>query len=138
VISRTNEEALERARQAWNAGNLDGYLELYDDSIRLHGYSPEPMDKTAVRAFYEGIFAAFDNPTLAFDEVFGDGDRLVIRFTMTGTHRGDFMGIPATETPITLPGLTILHFKDGRCVERWSNADMLGLLVQLGAVPAPT
>jgi predicted ester cyclase len=56
---------------------------------------------------------------------------------MTGRHVGEFMGVPATGTPIALPGITILCFRDGRCVERFSRADMLGLLIQLGAVPAP-
>jgi predicted ester cyclase len=56
---------------------------------------------------------------------------------MTGRHAGEFMGLPATGTPIALPGITILHFRDGRCVERFSQADMLGLLVQIGTVPAP-
>ena len=47
------------------------------------------------------------------------------------------MGVPPTGTPIALPGITILHFRGSRCVERFSQADMLGLLVQIGAVPAP-
>jgi steroid delta-isomerase-like uncharacterized protein len=132
-----NEANLQRAFEAWNAGNLEGYLELYDESVRLHGYAPEPMDKTAVRAFYEGIHAAFDGPQLVFHEVFSNDDRLVIRFTMTGTHRGDFMGIPPTERDVAVDGITVLHFREGKCVERWSSADMLGWLVQLGAVEPP-
>jgi predicted ester cyclase len=135
MSAERNEANVARAREAWNAGDLDGYLELYDEAIRLLGYSPEPMDKTAARGFYEAVFAAFDGPQLAFHEVFSVGDRLVIRFTMTGTHNGDFMGVAATGKQIALPGITILHFAVGRCVERWSSADMLGLLVQLGAVP---
>jgi predicted ester cyclase len=47
------------------------------------------------------------------------------------------MGVPATGTEIALPGITILHFRGDRVVERFSQADMLGLLVQVGAVPAP-
>jgi predicted ester cyclase len=47
------------------------------------------------------------------------------------------MGVPASGTPIALAGITILHFRDARCVERFSQADMLGLLIQIGAVPAP-
>jgi steroid delta-isomerase-like uncharacterized protein len=132
-----NEANVQRATEAWNAGDLNGYLELYDEEIRLHGYSPEPMDKTAVRGFYEAVFAAFDGPQLEFHELFSSDDRLAIRFTMTGVHNGEFMGVPATGKPIALPGITILHFADARCIERWSNADMLGLLVQLGAVPPP-
>ena len=66
-----------------------------------------------------------------------DGDVCAIRFTMTGCHVTEFMGVPATGAAITLPGITILHFRDGRVIERFSQADMLGLLVQVGAVPAP-
>jgi predicted ester cyclase len=54
---------------------------------------------------------------------------------MTGTHRGEFMDIPPTGREIGLGGITILRFENGRCVERWSQVDMLGLLAQLGAVP---
>ena len=65
-----------------------------------------------------------------------DGDACTIRFTMTGRHVGEFMGVPATGAAIALPGVTI-HLDGERVVERFSQADMLGLLVQIGAVPAP-
>ena len=133
----TPQQALDTAFENWNADNLDGYLELYDDAIRLHGYSPEPMDKTEVRGFYEGIFRAFDAPKLEFHETLWDGVVCAIRFTMTGRHVADFMGVPATGTEIALPGITVLHFRDDRVIERFSQADMLGLLVQIGAAPAP-
>ena len=133
-----HEAALLAAVARWNAADLDGYLQLYDEDIRLHGYSPEPLDKPAVRDFYAGIFAAFPGCRLTIDETLTDGDRLCCRFTLTGRHDGDFLGVPGTGTPITLPGITILHFRGGRCVERWSTADLLGVLVQIGAVPAPS
>ena len=131
------QQALSAARDSWNAGDLEGYLRLYDEEIRLHGYSPEPMGKAQVRGFYEGIFSAFGTPKLSFEEVLWNGDTCAIRFTMTGRHVQEFMGVPATGTAITLPGLTILHFRGDRVIERFSQANMLGLLVQLGAVPAP-
>jgi predicted ester cyclase len=131
------QEALSAALDSWNAGDLDGYLHLYDEGIRLHGYSPKPMGKAQVRGFYEEIFSAFDTPALSVDEVLWDGDVCAIRFAMTGRHVQEFMGVPATGTAITLPGITILHFRGDRVIERFSQADMLGLLVQVGAVPAP-
>ncbi len=131
------QEALSAAVESWNAGDLDGYLRLYDEGIRLHGYSPEPMDKAQVRGFYEGIFSAFGTPKLRFDEILWDGDACTIRFTMTGRHVKEFMGVPATGTTITLPGITILHFHGDKVAERFSQADMLGLLMQIGAIPAP-
>jgi predicted ester cyclase len=56
---------------------------------------------------------------------------------MTGRHVAGSWGVPATGRVIALPGITILRFEGDRTVERFSQADMLGLLVQIGAVPAP-
>lgn len=56
---------------------------------------------------------------------------------MTGRHVAEFMGVSATGTEIAMPVITILHFDSQRVVERFSQADMLGLLVQIGALPAP-
>jgi predicted ester cyclase len=88
--------------------------------------------------FYGMIFGAFTasgaaSPTLRLDEVIEQDDRIAARFVLIGEHRGVFMGAPASGRPIALPGITILHFRDGRIVERWSTADMLGLLAQIGA-----
>ena len=134
--------AVERAKNAWNKGDLAGYLSLYDDSIRLHGYSPEPMDKAAVRAFYESVTSALGEgergpPELVFHEIMTDGDLYSCRFTMSGTHRGPFMGVPATGRPYSIGGITIMRFSGERVIERWSSADMLGLMIQIGAIPPP-
>ena len=133
----SRDAALAAALESWNAADLEGYLRLYHDDIRLHGYTPAPMTKDAVRGFYEGVFRAFDNPKLEFHETLWDGDACAIRFTMTGRHVDEFMGVAATGTEIALPGITILHFEGDRVIERFSQADILGLLVQLGAVPLP-
>jgi predicted ester cyclase len=68
-----------------------------------------------------------------------DGDLHTCRFTMSGTHAGTFLGVPATNRPYSISGITILRFASDsdRVVERFSQADMLGLLVQIGAVPPP-
>ena len=54
-----------------------------------------------------------------------------------GRHVGEFLGVPATDADIAVPGITILHFAGDRTIERFSQADMLGLMVQMGAIPAP-
>jgi steroid delta-isomerase-like uncharacterized protein len=128
---------LSEAIEAWNRGDLDAYLTLYDDSVRLHGYSPSPLDKTAVRGFYAGISAGLPGSQIELVDVFGAGDRIVARFVQRGRHDGSLMGVPPTGREVELNGITVLEFRDGRVVERWSVADMLGLLVQIGAVPAP-
>ncbi|MFO1126735.1 MAG: ester cyclase [Methylocystis sp.] len=133
---------LDRAVACWNGGDLDGYLTLYDDSIRLHGYTPEPMDKPAVREFYRMVCAALPaagkpNPDLVIHETLESGDLLSCRFVMSGVHSGAFMNVPASGKPYALPGITILRFAGDKAVERWSCADMLGFLVQVGAPPPP-
>lgn len=133
----THRSALERAVAAFNRGDLDTYLALYGQDIKLHGYTPTPLDGSGARAFYEDIFAAFTDLSLVLDDVICEGDKVVTRYTMTGRHTGSFMGVPASGRNILLPGITILRFADGRCVERWSSADFLGLMTQIGAIPSP-
>lgn len=135
---------VEQARQCWNAGDLPGYLSLYDSTIKLHGYAPEPFDKAAVTGFYQMIWSSLStpgrpNPQLDFYEILADQNLYCCRFAMSGTHSGAFMGVAATGRTYTLPGITIMRFGADRktVVERWSSADMLGLLVQLGAMPPP-
>jgi steroid delta-isomerase-like uncharacterized protein len=130
-------QRLQEAIGAWNRGDLDEYLTIYDDRVTLHGYAPQPMDKAAVRAFYEGIFVGLPGSRIELLDTFGSGDRVVTRFVQRGRHDGELMGVPATGRDIELNGITILAFRDGRVIERWAVADILGLLVQIGAVPPP-
>jgi hypothetical protein len=94
--------------------------------------------------FYETVCSALSdpgakNPRLEFHDVLVDGELYTCRFTMSGTHTGTFMGVPATNRPYSISGITIMRFAaDGeRVIECFSQADMPGLLVQIGAVPAP-
>ena len=132
--------AVERARQAWNAGDLAGYLALYHDGIRLHGYLPEPMTKTKVTHFYQGIWAALPradlaSPGLEFHEILNDGAMYCCRFTMSGSQSAEFMGVPASGRPEAMAGITIMRFEGDQVIERWSTSDFLGMLVQIGALP---
>jgi predicted ester cyclase len=134
---------VEQARQSWNAGDLPGYLSLYDGAVKVHGSAPQPFDKTAATAFYNMIWSSLGapgkpNPQLDFYETLANEKLYSCRFTMSGSHRGPFLGTQATGKPYVLTGITIMRFTDDRrsVIERWSLADMLGLLVQIGAVPA--
>ena len=138
----TPAERAERARQLWNAGDLPGYVQVYADDLRFHGLDPDPMDKPSVIGFYQQLWSALGapgrpNPHLHFYETLADGDLYSCRFAVSGEHRGDFMGVAATGRPYVLEGMTIMRFRGDKVVERWTTADFLGLMVQLGAVPAP-
>lgn len=130
-------DALAAAVDAWNAGDLERYLELYDPSIVHHGLSPEPLDHGANRGFYEALWAAFRGAHLTLDDTIAEADRIAIRFRLAGEHTGEFMGVPGTGRAFVLNAQTIMRFRDGRVVERWTTGDLLGLLIQLGALPAP-
>lgn len=65
-----------------------------------------------------------------------EGDLVTERFTARGTHQGEFMGVPASGREVTLAGINIFRVQDGKLVERWGRLDDLGLLQQLGIVPA--
>ncbi len=136
-MANANVARLEEAIADWNKGDLEGYLTMYRDDVRLHGYSPEPMGKEEVRAFYRAHFEAFPGGQIALLHTLADGDDVVARFVMRGRHEGEFLGVPRTGREIEINGITILRFRDRKLVERWSQADMLGLLVQFGALPAP-
>ncbi|RIK46649.1 MAG: ester cyclase [Chloroflexi bacterium] len=123
------------ARDAWNRGDYAGYLTLYHPDVVVHGYAGVEPGLASVRQFYEGFWAAFPNSQLHFDDTIVSGDTLVVRFRVEGVHHGPLLGIPPTGKPMTLPGITILHFAGDQCVERWSQADFMGMLVQLGVAP---
>ena len=137
MVASPNRRAFDDAIAAWNAGALPRYLELYDPDIRLHGYGPEPLSKDQVSAMYAGMFESLEGIHLDVGDVVEEGDRLCARATLTGVHRGELFGVAGTGNLITQEVITILRFRGGRCVERWSVADTLGVLLQIGAVTLP-
>jgi predicted ester cyclase len=132
-----NEEIYRAAIDRGNAGDLDGYLDLYSEDVVFGGVSPEPMDKAGVVAFHRNFYSAFQGAQAELLEVVEAGDKLAVRLVIRAKHEGEFMGVPPTGSDVQLAITTILTMRDGKCVERWSTADMLGLLVQIGAIPAP-
>ena len=137
MSEQQNLAAVSRAAERWNAGDLAGYLELYAPQVALHGYEGVEPGFDGVRRFYEAFWAAIPDSRLTFEQTIAKDDTVTIRFALRGTHCGELMGIPASGRPIDVPGITILRFEDSRCVERWSQTDFLGLLQQIGAIPAP-
>jgi len=71
------------------------------------------------------------------DDLIAEGDRVVARTTMRGTHRGDFFGIPPTGRSVEMRGVHIMRIADGQIIEHWGSNDDLGLMRQLGAIPTP-
>jgi steroid delta-isomerase-like uncharacterized protein len=123
VDDAQNEAALMRAVEAWNSGDVASYLDLYSEDIKLHAGTYDFPDKRAVEGMYRGFFAATSDLRLEIHETFGQGDKLAARYTVTGTHTGELMGIPPTGRELSIIGITIMHFRDGEVVERWDVDD---------------
>jgi predicted ester cyclase len=69
------------------------------------------------------------------DDIFAADDKVVVRWSSHGTHRGEMQGIPPTNRPMTMTGMAIYRFAGGKIVEEWMNNDTLGMLRQLGVIP---
>jgi steroid delta-isomerase-like uncharacterized protein len=72
---------------------------------------------------------------VTIEQQLADGDFVATRYTCRGTHEGDIMGVPATGRDVTIAGLVISRFQDGKVVEEWEVSDVFGLLQQIGALP---
>lgn len=117
-----------------------GDLALADELI-APGYVDHrggPPGREGFKVGLAMVRAAFPDWTSIPADLVVEGDRVAGRWTVTGTHEGDFMGIPATGRSITMAEAGVLRFEDGRLVELWRVADELALLRQLGVLPTPT
>jgi hypothetical protein len=90
-----------------------------------------------VKKYMSELYDAFPDIHITLDDVVVEGDKAVIRYTYTGTHKGAFMGIPATNKKVTGWTIQIDRFVDGKFVEAWERTDTLGFMQQLGIVPMP-
>lgn len=86
-------------------------------------------------AFFDSAFPGY---WLQADDILVDDDKVIVRFTFHGTHKGELMGIPPTGKTTTMDGIIIYRLAGGKIVEHWMQTDTVGLLQQLGAMPMPT
>jgi steroid delta-isomerase-like uncharacterized protein len=78
---------------------------------------------------------AFPDAKIRIEDAVSDGDTVASRWTITGTHRGDFQGVPPTGRPITMKGVDFSRVVDGRVAEHWAQFDVLAVMQQIGALP---
>jgi steroid delta-isomerase-like uncharacterized protein len=111
---------------------------LADDFVAhdpaMPGLTP---DRQGFRDAAVRIRAAFPDWHSDLRLLLAEGEYVAEHFTASGTHRGEIMGVAATNRHVTLPGINIFRLRDGKIVERWGNLDLLGFLMQLGVVPHP-
>ena len=89
------------------------------------------------RMAIEGFRSGFPDVAVSVDHQTEEGETVISRWTARATHSGEFYGVPATGKPITMEGFSEYRFENDRMAEAWVSYDQLGLLQQLGAIPAP-
>ena len=125
--------------EIWNTGDLSVANEIIDDNIVYH--QPPSPDITGIDAYKQNITESrtgFPDLNFTVVEMIAEGDIVASRITGSGTHKGEFMGIPATNITIAASAISFEHLAGGKVREEWTHVDFLGLLIQLGIVTLPS
>jgi steroid delta-isomerase-like uncharacterized protein len=130
VIRRVFEEAI-------NQGKLEILPELLAPNCVNHDMPLPTPGPEGFRQLLQQFLTAFPDMQIRLDDVLGEGNKVVTRGVMTGTHRAAFMDIPATGKPVSIQYIDVWRLENGKAMENWVRLDLLGLLQQLGAIPAP-
>ena len=129
--------AMKRLYERINAGDIDGFGELLAEDFVEHEELPglEP-GKEGVKQLFHMYRAAFPDLRMEPQDVLVSGDKAVARVRATGTHQGEFLGMPATGRSVDVQLIDITRFgDDGLAREHWGVLDALALMQQLGAIP---
>jgi steroid delta-isomerase-like uncharacterized protein len=139
-MSDQNKATARRFYEAWTSGDLDAYDEILASDAKDHD-TQNPNAATpgpdGARLTVEMYRAAFSDSRFEIDQQFAEGDYVITRWTAHGTNDGEMMGMPATGKTVSVGGITIDRFEDGKVAERWTNWDTLGMMQHLGVLPQP-
>jgi len=141
-MSAKENKALERRFvKEWNKGKAAAMViidELAATDCVYHGASGEEIHglkgfKKSMSEFY----SAFPDNHFTIDDMVAEGDKVAVRWTLTGTHKGKLSGVPPTNKKMTIWGIAIDRIAGGKFVETWERFDTAGWMQQLGLVPTP-
>lgn len=136
----TSEQTKTKIQNFWKflaQRNLENAGEYIAEDYQYHG--PGGVEASGVNGFKEMLsayFAAFPDLTFHVHDLLCEGDRAASRFTATGTHEGELMGLAPTGKRISFGGLLVARIANGKIAEEWESLDELSMLQQLGAIPA--
>ncbi|HSP66893.1 MAG TPA: ester cyclase [Bryobacteraceae bacterium] len=139
-MSEANKALVRRwFKEVWNEGREETIDELFaangvghglgDTDVTLHG-PPE------FKPFVRNLRGALPDIHMAIEDLIAEGDKVTIRITVTGTHQGNQLGVAPTGRKIRIEGLVVVRIANGQIMEGWNSWDQLGLLRQVGALPA--
>ena len=141
-MSAEKTKALERRFfEEWNKGKAAA-MAVIDETCATnivfhHASGGDIRGLKDFKQFYSEFYDAFPDNHLTLDDTVVEGDKAATRYTVTGTHKGAFMGVPPTNKKVTMSAIEIDRVVGGKFVEGWERFDTLGFMQQLGVVPTP-
>ena len=137
----SNKATFSRLHDATNSGDLELIYETIDELVEPDAviHSPLPIEAIGaqlLREVFTRLLRAYPDLRITSEDVIEEGDKIVSRNTVTGTHRGEYMGVPPTGKSITWNEIFIVRFAGGRIAETWGVVDVVSQMKQLGLVPA--
>ena len=120
--------------EIFNRGNLSRLDEFVAPDFVEHEELPPGMDAKQMTIMLRSAFPDFK---ATIDDIVAEGDKVVIRQTWTGTQKGEWMGIPPTGKSVSFGVIDIIRIAGGKFVEHWGQMDSMGMMQQLGIIPAP-
>ncbi len=123
--------------EAFNKKNASVIDELLDPNFVNYDFPAPAPGAEGVKQVTAMFLAAFPDMHVTIEEELAEGDKVITRGYFSGTHRGEFQGIPPTGKTIHVKYIDIWRVQNGKLVENWVQQDILGMMQQLGAIPAP-
>ncbi len=138
MSTENNKAVVQRFREALDAGDLEGAMAVFAPNAVVHMSSaPEPLSREGFKQLGQLLLSAFTGSASTVEDMIAEGDKVVSRLTFRGTHTGDMMGIPPTGKSVAISEIIIDRLADEKIVESWRLFDQLGMMQQLGLIPAP-
>lgn len=138
AIVKANKELVRRFYKEvyvdWNMSFAD---DVVSPEFRSHDWPEGATGSKAFRDYYAAIRRAVPDAHYEVDDLIAEGDRVVVRWRLLGTHEGDFSGIPASGKSIELKGVAVYRVEDGKLIERWVVSDLHGLLEEIRGTRSP-
>ena len=129
---------VQRFTEMFNKPDIDIADEIFAPNFLAHLPLAPILDLPNFKSFVQGFYDAIPDFWQEVNDSILAGDRLVLRVTYHGTHRGDFMGISPTGREMTMPGIGIFRIENGLIVENWAEIDVFGVLQQVSEVESPS
>mgnify|MGYP003487669198 CR=1 FL=1 len=138
MLIEENKNAIHRLLEALSKGNMDTFDELTIADLIIHGDDLFPFgrDRESIKNLITAFHKAFPDAKFTVEQIFAEQNKVVSYVTVSGTHKGEWLGAAPTGEEITWTVSSVTRFNEGKIVELWGIADELSLMQQLGLAPS--